>query len=99
MFQLRKTSERDNFEKRRNATVPKIESVVNTIMEDMSKMSFFLPNQNSVSSNEEKNLTRRAKRSWTSKRSILNLDDQLSTEEKTTENYKSERRLDYKNNQ
>ena len=79
--------------------MPNIESVVNTIMEDMSKMSFFLPNQNSVSSNEEKNPTRRAKRSWTSKRSILNLDDQLSTEEKTTENYKSERRLDYKNNQ
>merc|ERR1739848_602535 len=86
---LRKTSE----EKRRNATVTNIESVVNTIMEDMSKMSFFLPHQSSISSNEEKNTTKRAKRSWTSKRSILNLDDQLSTEEKTsTENYKSERR-------
>ena len=71
-----------------------VESVVNTIMEDMSKMSFFLPHQNSTCSNEEKNTTKRAKRSWSSKRTILNLDDQLSTEEKTTENYNSERRLE-----
>ena len=97
MFQLRKTSERDNFEKkRRNDTVTNIESVVNTIMEDMSKMSFFLPHQgNSI---EETNTTKRAKRSWTSKRSILKLEEELSTEEKTCENYKSERRLIYKMN-
>ena len=74
-----------------------IESVVNTIMEDMSKLSFFLPHQSSNSSNEEKISPQRARRSWTSKRSILNLDDQLSTEEKTIENYNSERRLDKKN--
>ena len=96
MFQLRKTPERDTFEKkRRNDTVTNIESVVNTIMEDMSKMSFFLPHQNS-SSIEETNTTKRAKRSWTSKRSILNQEEELSTEENTCENYKSERRSEYK---
>ena len=47
-----------------------IESVVNTIMEDMSKMSFFLPYQ---SSTEEKHNTQRAKRNWTNKRSNLNV--------------------------
>ena len=68
-----------------------IESVVNTIMEDMSKMSFFLPHQSN--STEDKNTTsNRAKRSWANKRS--NFDDEQSTEEKNSENYKSERRLD-----
>ena len=71
-----------------------IESVVNTIMEDMSKMSFFLPHQSS--STEEKNNTKRAKRGWTNKKSISNFDDEQSTEEKTSENYNSERRLEYK---
>lgn len=66
-----------------------IESVVNTIMEDMSKMSFFLPHQSN--STEEKNTTKRAKRSWANKRS--NFEDEQSTEEKNSENYKSERRL------
>ena len=61
-------------------------------MQDMSKMSFFLPHQSS--STEEK--TKRAKRSWTSKRSILNLTDEVSTEEKSSENYNSERRSNYK---
>ena len=54
-------------------------------MEDMSKMSFFLPHQSS--SIEEKNNTKRAKRNWTN-------DDEQSTDEKTSENYKSERRFD-----
>ena len=71
-----------------------IESVVNTIMEDMSKMSFFLPHQSS--STEEKINTKRAKKGWTNKKSISNFDDEQSTEEKTSENYNSERRLEYK---
>jgi len=70
--------------------VTNIESVVNTIMEDMSKMSFFLPHQSSCT--EEKNNTKRAKRGWTNKKSISNFDDEQSTEEKTSENYNSERR-------
>ena len=94
-FQLRKTSDRENFERKRsNATVTNIESVVNTIMEDMSKMSFFLPHQSS--STEEKINTKRAKKGWTNKKSISNFDDEQSTEEKTSENYNSERRLEYK---
>ena len=69
-IQVRKCSDPEG-ERRRRSSLTNIEKVVDTIMEDISNISFLLPHH-SQSTNITEDRNQRAKRSWRNKKSISN---------------------------